>query len=112
MKAKIIQIEGLSFVGKSESNHWVTIDGPKDFFGSEEASHPMELVLLSLGSCTGSDLAWVLKKKKIDLRKFEINLDAERSDEHPKVFTKIHIEYVFYGHKLNPVHLERAIELS
>lgn len=112
MKAKIIQIKGLSFVGKSNSNHWVTVDGPKKFFGSEAASRPMELLLLSLGSCTGSDVASILKKKKVDLKGFEINLDAEQSDKHPKVFTKIHIEYVFYGHDLNPVHLERAIELS
>jgi len=112
MKAKILQIEGLSFVGKSDSNHWVSVDGPKEFFGSEAASRPMELLLLSLGSCTSSDVASILKKKKVDLKRFEINLDAERSDKHPKVFTKIHIEYVFYGHDLNPVHLERAIELS
>lgn len=112
MKTKIIQIEGLSFVGKSDSNHWVSVDGPKEFFGSEAASRPMELLLLSLGSCTSSDVASILKKKKVDLKGFEINLDAEQSDEHPKVFTKIHIEYVFYGHDLNPVHLERAIELS
>jgi len=112
MKAKIIQIEGLSFVGKSDSNHWVTVDGPKKFFGSEAASRPMELLLLSLGSCTGSDVASILKKKKVDLKGFEINLDAKQSGNHPKVFTKIHIEYVFYGHDLNPVHLERAIELS
>lgn len=112
MKTKIIQIEGLSFVGKSDSNHWVSVDGPKEFFGSEAASRPMELLLLSLGSCTSSDVASILKKKKVDLEGFEINLDAEQSDEHPKVFTKIHIEYVFYGHDLNPVHLERAIELS
>jgi len=112
MKAKIIQIEGLAFVGKSDSNHWVSIDGPKDFFGSEAASRPMELLLVSLGSCTGSDVVSILEKKKVDLLGFEINLDAQRSDKHPKVFTNIHIEYVFYGHKLNPVHLERAIELS
>lgn len=112
MKAKIIQIKGLSFAGKSDSNHWVTVDGPEKFFGSEAASRPMELLLLSLGSCTGSDVASILKKKKVDLKGFEINLDAERSDQHPKVFTKIHIEYVFYGHGLDPVHLERAIELS
>jgi putative redox protein len=72
----------------------------------------MEFLLISLGSCTGSDVASILKKKKVDLLGFEINLDAKRSDEHPKVFTKIHIEYVFYGHKLNPMHLARAIELS
>lgn len=112
MKGNIIQIKGLSFVGKSDSNHWVSMDGPKEFFGFEAASRPMELLLLSLGGCTGSDVASILRKKKVNLDSFEINLDAERSEDHPKVFTKIHIEYLFYGKELDSNDLERAIDLS
>jgi len=112
MKAIIKQIKGLSFVGKSDSNHWVTIDGPKDFYGSEAASRPKELLLLSLGSCTGSDVAAILKKKKIKLSNFELLLNAEVAEEHPKVFTKIHIEFIFQGNNLDSKQLERAIELS
>ena len=112
MKAIIKQIKGLSFVGKSDSNHWVTIDGPKEFYGSEAASRPKELLLLSLGSCTGSDVAAILKKKKIKLSNFELNLNAEVAEEHPKVFTKIHIEFIFQGNNLDSKQLERAIELS
>jgi len=112
MKAIIKQIKGLSFVGKSDSNHWVTIDGPKDYYGSEAAPRPKELLLLSLGSCTGSDVAAILKKKKINLSNFELLLNAEVAKEHPKVFTKIHIEYIFQGKNLDSKQLERAIELS
>ncbi len=112
MKAIIKQIKGLSFVGKSDSNHWVTIDGPKEFYGSEAASRPKELLLLSLGSCTGSDVVAILKKKKIKLSNFELLLNAEVAEEHPKVFTKIHIEFIFQGNNLDSKQLERAIELS
>jgi len=112
MKANLVQIKGLSFSGKADSNHWVCIDGPKKFLGSEAASSPMELLLISLGGCTGSDVASILNKKKVNLKDFEINIEADRAENHPKVFTKIHIEYLFYGQELNPKHLQRAIELS
>ena len=112
MKAFIKQIEGISFVGKTDSNHWVTIDGPKEFYGSKAAPRPKELLLLSLGSCTGSDVAAILIKKKINLTNFELNLNAEVAKEHPKVFTKIHIEYIFQGKNLDSKELKRAIDLS
>ena len=112
MQVKIKQVEGLTFIGKADSNHWVTIDGPKKFNGSEAASRPMELLLISLGSCTGSDVISILKKKRVDIRKFELNLTAERLETHPKIFTKIHIEYVFTGQNLKHEDIKRAIELS
>lgn len=112
MKVMVKQIQGCSFIGKAESNHWVPIDSKKEFLGSDAATHPMELVLLALGSCSGCDVVSILEKKKVRLTSFEVLIDAERSETHPKVFTKIHLEYVFFGHDLNPVHLKRAIELS
>jgi putative redox protein len=112
MKAIVKQIQGCSFIGKADSNHWVSIDTKKEVSGSDAASHPMELMLLALGSCTGCDVVSILQKKKVSVDDFEIHIDAERSEEHPRVFTKIHLEFVFVGNGLNPVHLERAIELS
>ena len=112
MQVKIKQVVGLTFIGKADSNHWVTIDGPKKFNGSEAASRPMELLLISLGSCTGSDVVSILKKKRVDIQKFELNLTAERLETHPKIFTKIHIEYVFTGQNLKHEDIKRAIELS
>ena len=112
MQVKIKQVVGLTFIGKADSNHWITIDGPKKFNGSEAASRPMELLLISLGSCTGSDVASILKKKRVDIQKFELNLTAERLETHPKIFTKIHIEYVFTGQNLKHEDIKRAIELS
>ena len=112
MQVKINQVEGLTFVGKADSNHWVTIDGPKSFFGSEAACRPMELLLISLGACTASDVASILKKKRVDLNKFEINITGERAQDHPKVFTTINIEFEFTGKNLKNEDVERAIELS
>ncbi len=112
MKAVVKQVEGCSFVGKAESNHWVPIDSKKEFAGSDAASRPMELVLIALGSCTGCDVVSILTKKQVQLQGFEIHIDAERSETYPKVFTKIHLEYVFFGSELNTVHLKRAIQLS
>jgi putative redox protein len=112
MKAILKQVNGCSFVGKADSNHWVSIDTSKDAFGYDAATHPMELVLLALGSCSGCDVASILNKKKVVLQGFEINVESERSETYPKVFTKIHLEYVFYGKEINPMHVERAIELS
>jgi putative redox protein len=112
MKAILKQVNGCSFVGKADSNHWVSIDTSKDAFGSDAATHPMELVLLALGSCSGCDVVSILNKKQVVLQGFEINIDAERSETYPKMFTKIHLEYIFYGKDINPLHVERAITLS
>ena len=112
MQVNIKQIEGVTFIGKADSNHWVTIDGPKTFFGSEAASRPMELLLISLGACTASDVASILKKKRVDLHAFEVNLTGERAEDHPKVFTTIHIEYLFTGEHVKKEDVERAIDLS
>ncbi len=112
MKAVIKQVERCAFIGKADSNHWTAIDVSKETCGSDAATHPMEMVLLALGSCSGSDVVSILEKKKVVLDGFEINIDAERADSYPMVFKKIHLEFVFYGKDINPVHVERAIALS
>jgi len=106
------QVRGITFVGKTDSGHWITIDGPENFYGSNAGIRPKELLLLSLAGCTGSDVVAILQKKRVPLNGFEINITAEQSDEHPQVYTKINIEYLFYGKSLNTNDLERAIELS
>ena len=112
MKAIVKQIKGCSFIGKADSNHWVAIDTPKETCGFEAACIPMELVLIALGGCSGADVVSILDKKKVPLKGFEINIDAERADSYPMVFTKINLEYVFYGRNIDPKHVERAIALS
>lgn len=111
-KAFVKQVQGITFVGKTDSNHWITMDGPEDFGGSNAGIRPKELILISLAGCTGSDVASILQKKRIKLDGFEMNIIADVADEHPQVFTKINLEYVFYGKNLPVKEIERAIELS
>lgn len=111
-KAIVKNIQGVTFLGKADSNHWVTMDGPEDFGGSNAGTRPKELILLALGGCTGSDVAAILRKKRINLKNFYMNIEAEVSDEHPQVYTKINLEYVLEGKAIEPKDVERAIELS
>ena len=110
--AVVKQIEGITFVGKTDSNHWITMDGPENFGGSDAGIRPKELLLLSLAGCTGADVAAILQKKRVVLDGFEIKISAESTDTHPKVYTKIHLEYIFSGSDLKEKDLERAIDLS
>lgn len=111
-KAYVKQIKGVTFLGKTDSNHWVPMDGPENFGGSNAGIRPKELLLIALAGCTGSDVAVILQKKKIQLDDFEMNIEAEQQETHPQVFTKIHLEYVFYGSNIPKEAVERAIELS
>jgi len=112
MKANIVQVKGISFVGKAESNHWIVMDGPADFKGSDAGTRPKELILVGLGGCTGADVASILDKMKEPVSRFEIDIEAESATEHPKVFTKINLRYKFWGENLNSGNLEKAINLS
>ncbi len=112
VKAFVKQLNGITFAGRTNSNHWVMMDGPEDFGGSNAAIRPKELLLLSLAGCTGSDVAAILQKKRVKLDGFEMNLEAEQTEEHPKVYSKIKLEYVFYGKNIKAKDVERAIELS
>ncbi|MGE5848361.1 MAG: OsmC family protein [Ignavibacteria bacterium] len=111
-KAFVKQLRGITLAGKSDSNHWIMMDGSEEFEGCRAASSPKELLLIALGGCTANDVLPILKKKRVKLDGFEINLTGEEAGEHPRVFTKIHIEYIFYGNDIQPKDAERAIELS
>jgi putative redox protein len=111
-EAIVKHIQGVTFAGKADSNHWVMIDGATAVGGSDAGSRPKELVLLALGGCTGSDVASILQKKRVPFEDFELHLKATTAEEHPQVFTDIHIEYVVYGENIKPADVERAIELS
>ncbi len=112
MKANVLQVSGITFIGRAASNNWVAMDGPEDFGGCNAATRPKELILIGLGGCTGSDVAAILQKMRENVKRFEVELDAEVAEEHPKVFTKIHILYKFWGEDLNKANIEKAINLS
>ena len=110
--AFIKQLRGITLAGKTNSNNWVMMDGPENFFGSNAAIRPKEMLLLSLGGCTASDVIAILQKKRVKLDNLEMNISAEETEEHPKVYKSINLEYVFYGKNIKEKDVERAIELS
>jgi putative redox protein len=112
MHAEVVQVKGISFVGKAKSNHWVAMDGPAEFKGANAGTRPKELILISLGGCTGADVASMLQKMKEPVTRFEIDIEAESASEHPKVFTKIHVLYKFWGDDLKEANLKKAMDLS
>ena len=111
-KVYLKQVKGLTLAARGESNHWITMDGPEKLGGSNAGVRPKELVLMALAGCTGSDVVSILQKKRVKLTDFEINITAQQSENHPKVFTHIDLEYVFYGKDIKEKDVERAIELS
>jgi putative redox protein len=107
-------VDGITFVGRGESKHWVVMDGPETFGGSDAATRPMELFLISLAGCTGADVASLLKKMRVNYQKMEIHIDSERAVEHPKVYTKIDLVYKISGQNLEAEKdkIEKSIDLS
>jgi putative redox protein len=104
-------VERYAFVAKGKSNHYVVIDSEYD--GQPAAAcGPMEMILAALGSCTGSDVMEILRKKRQPVRRFIIRLEGERVEEHPRVYKRIQMKYVFEGTGLERKAIEQAIELS
>ena len=112
MKVYLKQAKGSTLIAKGDSGHWVTLDSSEEFGGNNAGSRPMELVLMALAGCGSMDILPILKKKRVEVDDYEVNISAERAEQHPKVFTKIDIEYVFYGKSIEKKDVERAIELS
>jgi putative redox protein len=110
--AVVRQLKGLTFAAKSDSNHWVMMDATEEFGGENAGSRPKELILMALGGCTGSDVVSILAKKRVVLDSLQLNLSANTRDQHPQIFTDIHVEYVFRGNGIAAEDVERAIELS
>lgn len=110
--AIIKQVQGTTLVAHADSSHWVVMDGSPTFGGSSGGSSPKELLLMALGGCTAMDVIPILQKKRAGVENLEIRVTGEVREEHPQVFTAIHVEYVFRGTGVNAADVERAIELS
>ncbi|HHQ2716402.1 TPA: OsmC family protein [Pseudomonas aeruginosa] len=112
MKARIQWAGEAMFLGESGSGHLVVMDGPPDHGGRNLGVRPMEMVLIGLGGCTNFDVVSILKKARQPVESCEAFLEAERADEEPKVFTKIHVHFVVKGRGLKEAQVKRAVELS
>ena len=102
----------MTFIGKAGTNHLVPMDTTPEFDGDDSATKPLELLLIALGGCTGMDIVPLFRKMRQDVTAVELNITAERSQEHPKVYTRIDLEYVVTGKALEEEKVKRAVELS
>jgi len=112
MNISVNWVDRMLMVGKSHSGHSITMDGPPEIGGENLGVRPMEMLLLGVAGCTMIDVVTTLKKMRQDLTNCETKLSAERADEHPKVFTDIHIQFIVKGQDLDPKKVEKAITLS
>ncbi len=112
MKARIKWVEQVSFLGETESNHAVLMDGPPEGGGRNLGPRPMELVLLGTGGCTTYDVIHILKKGRQQVTDCVVEIQAERAAEDPKVFTRIHFHFMVTGKNLISEQVGRAIKLS
>jgi putative redox protein len=112
MKARVKWVENMMFVGESPSGHGVVMDGPPEMGGKNMGIRPMEMLLLGMGGCSSLDVIGILKKSRVDVVDCMVEMEAERADEIPKVFTRIHAHFVVTGRGLKPKTVERAISLS
>lgn len=110
--ATVKWLDNMSFVGQSESGHAIVMDGPPAIGGNNLGPRPMEMVLLGLGGCTAVDVIMMLQKGKQDVRDCRIEVSAERAETVPKVYTKIHVQYIVEGKDLSEAKVARAVSLS
>ncbi len=112
MKARIKLIEGVCFAGETGSGHAVVMDGPPDSGGRNLGPRPMEMLLLGLGGCTSFDVVHILRKARQDIRDCVAEVEAQRAETDPKVFTRIHVHFAVTGKNLDPKRVEQAVRLS
>jgi putative redox protein len=112
MYARIKWLDHMSFVAEAGSGHSVVMDGPPEHGGRNLGPRPMEMILLGLGGCTAYDVVSILQKSRVQIDDCIVELNAQRADAVPAVFTKIHLHYIVKGPNLQDKHVKRAVELT
>lgn len=112
MKARVKWLDHMTFVGESGSGHSVVMDGAPEDGGRNLGVRPMEMLLLGMGGCSAFDVVLILQRARQDIIDCEVELEAERSAEVPKVFTKIHAHYIIKGRDLKEKQVAKAVSLS
>jgi putative redox protein len=113
MDAKVVWSKGLSFTGSAEvSGFSLPLGADPEVGGQNNGFRPLELLLVGLAGCTGMDVISILAKKRQEVTAFEVRAHAEQAGDHPRVFTRITIEYLLTGRNIDRASVERAVELS
>jgi len=101
----------LAFEGDMDG-HKVIVDATEEAGGSDLGPRPKKLMLTALAGCTGVDVIMILKKMKVDVEAFNVIVEADVTDEHPKQYYKMKVIYQFKGKDLPMEKLEKAVKLS
>jgi len=112
MKTKITWGGDAKFTAESETGHTVVMDGPPDHGGKNQGARPMEMMLIGMGGCSSFDVVHILKKSRQDVTDCVAEIEAERADAVPSVFTKIHLHFVVTGNNLKESMVSNAVKLS
>lgn len=112
MKARVKWIEDVQFLGESGTQHSIIMDGPEERGGHGSGMRPMELLLLGLGGCTSFDVVEMLSKSRQNIINCVVEINGERSEKVPKIFTDIHVHFIITGKGIKESQVKRAIELS
>ncbi|WP_413719131.1 OsmC family protein [Silicimonas sp. MF1-12-2] len=111
MKSRITWVADKTFTGQTESGHSIVI-GTADGTAPKPGPSAMELILMGAGSCSAWDVVEILRKGRQAIEDVIVELDADRADEAPKVFTQIHLHFIVKGRGLDQKRVARAIDLS
>jgi len=112
MRAKATWVDGRMFVGESGSGHSVVMDGAPEAGGRNAGIRPMEMLLIGLAGCTAFDVVHILERGREAVTQCTVEVDADRAETDPKVFTRIRLRYRIAGRNLARAKVERAISLS
>ena len=112
MQVKVKWAKGMKFIAETESKHSVVMDADSEFGGENSGPRPIHLLLGVLGGCTGMDVVSILRKMRVDFDSLEIEVNGERSGEHPMVFTQIELKYVVSGDDIPEDKFLKAVQLS
>ena len=112
MKARIKWVEDRTFLAESGSGHGHLLGTSTGIDGRRLSASAMEFLLMGTGGCAAWDVVDILEKGRQSIENVEVEMEAERSDDLPKVFTKVHLHFVVTGQKVSPSKVERAIALS
>lgn len=112
MKARIKWVEGRTFVGESGTGHKIVLGTRATPDGPTPGPSPMELVLIGTGGCSAFDVVQILEKGREAVEDCVVELEAERAETDPKVFTRIHMHFVVTGRNLSADKVGRAVSLS
>jgi putative redox protein len=111
VKARVKWVEGRTFVGESGSGHKLVL-GAAAAGGTTPGPSPMELLLIGTGGCSAYDVVHILEKGREAVEDCVVELDADRAETEPKVFTRIHMHFIVKGRALSKEKVKRAIDLS